>query len=222
MRSDSMAEHTGGNRGGLRWVSLGRTEPDMPQHWVDTDNITGMQEVARALASQGHHNVAYVDPNAPTPWTLKRAEGFTAAARALSMSVTEIHEPPSTGNHKDELIERLRAKLQGANAPTAVVTGYDVLSMSVYDAVRSAGLRVGTDVSVVGFSDLPLCRFLTPQLASVRMPLTAIAEKIIEQLLLQIRKEPVPTEGTYLQPEFIVRDSFHTTREALCGSSPGA
>lgn len=207
---------------GLPFMAFGQTEPDMPQHWVDTDNITGMQEVARALAAQGHQNVAYVFPNTTTPWLLKRAEGFTDAARALSMSVTEIHEPPSNGNHHDELIERIRAKLQGQAAPTAIVTGNDVLSMSVYDAVRAAGLRVGTDVSVVGFSDLPLCQFLSPQLASVRMPLTAIAEKIIEQLLLQIRKEPVPAEGTYLQPEFIVRDSFYTTQKVHCDSSPTA
>ena len=199
---------------GLPFMTFGRTEPEMPQHWVDVDNTSGMQEVARALAAQGHRNVAYVYPNTPTPWLLKRAEGFTDAARALSMSVTEIHEPPSHGNHKDELIERLRAKLQGPNAPTAVVTGNDVLSMSVYDAVRSVGLLVGADVSVVGFSDLPLCQFLNPQLASVRLPLTAIAEKIVELLLLQIRKQPAPAEGTYIQPEFIVRDSFYTTQEA--------
>ena len=44
--------------------------------------------------------------------------------------------------------------------------------------------------------------------------MTAIAEKIVELLLLQIRKQPVPAEGTYIQPEFIVRDSFYTTQEA--------
>ncbi|WP_219844010.1 LacI family DNA-binding transcriptional regulator [Arthrobacter sp. MYb227] len=196
---------------GLPFMTFGRTEPEQPQHWVDTDNVSGMREIAGALAAEGHRSVAYVYPEALTPWLRKRAEGFTEAARELDLSVILIHESPEHEPHDKGLVERLRTMLRGENAPTAVVTGNDVLAMSVYDAARAAGLRVGTDVAVVGFSDLPLCQFLTPQLASVRMPLTAIAQKIIEQLLAQIRKEPTPEQGFYLQPELILRDSFYRT-----------
>lgn len=196
------------NQLGLPFVAFGQTEAHLPQHWVDVDNAMGMSEVARTLAAQGHRHVAYVASNSPTPWLLSRAEGFASAAREAALKLTVVQEPPALTGQNADLVSALRPLLKSPGGPTAIVGNSDNLAMGSYEAIRAAGLRIGADVSVVGFDDLPLCKFLTPHMASVRMPLTSIAEKIVEMMLLQIRKEQLPPEGSLLEPELIIRESL--------------
>ena len=39
--------------------------------------------------------------------------------------------------------------------PTAIFASNDVMAMGAMDAVRSCGLRVPEDVSILGFDDIP-------------------------------------------------------------------
>jgi LacI family xylobiose transport system transcriptional regulator len=60
--------------------------------------------------------------------------------------------------------------------PTAIFTGNDLQALGLYEAARELGLRVPHDLSVVGFDDLPLARWISPPLTTVRQPLTEMAE----------------------------------------------
>ena len=48
--------------------------------------------------------------------------------------------------------------------------------MGLYEAARELGLRVPQDLSVVGFDDLPMARWTSPPLTTVRQPLVEMAE----------------------------------------------
>jgi LacI family transcriptional regulator len=56
-----------------------------------------------------------------------------------------------------------------------VFAGSDLQALGVYEAARDAGLRIPDDLSVVGFDDLPIARWLTPELTTVRQPLQEMA-----------------------------------------------
>ena len=55
--------------------------------------------------------------------------------------------------------------------PTAIFASNDVMAMGVMDAVRSRGLRIPGDISVVGFDDIPLSSMVHPALTTVNQPL---------------------------------------------------
>ena len=55
--------------------------------------------------------------------------------------------------------------------PTAVFAGNDQQGLGVYEAARQLGLRVPQDLSIVGFDDLPVARWVSPPLTTVRQPL---------------------------------------------------
>lgn len=64
---------------------------------------------------------------------------------------------------------RARQRLQGSaeflalsDPPTAVFAANDVMASGVIDAVTDLGLRVPEDVSVVGYDDRDMARFLKP------------------------------------------------------------
>jgi LacI family transcriptional regulator len=75
------------------------------------------------------------------------------------------------------------------------------------DAIKDAGLRVGEDISVVGFDDIPMAAKVYPALTTVRQPMKEMGETAIELLiaLLQGRK-PLALQRE-LATELIVRES---------------
>jgi LacI family transcriptional regulator len=59
----------------------------------------------------------------------------------------------------------------------------DSIACGVYQACRDAGLRVGGDVSVVGFDDIPISRLLDPALTAVGWDTTGAAVGAAQMLV---------------------------------------
>jgi LacI family xylobiose transport system transcriptional regulator len=66
--------------------------------------------------------------------------------------------------------------LRMRDRPTAIFTGNDLQALGLYEAARELGLVIPRDLSVVGFDDLPITRWIGPPLTTVRQPLTEMAE----------------------------------------------
>ncbi|MDJ0755900.1 MAG: LacI family DNA-binding transcriptional regulator [Ardenticatenaceae bacterium] len=88
----------------------------------------------------------------------------------------------------------------------AIFTGDDNAAMGVIELLDRAGVRVPDDVSVVGFNDDVLSRYLNPALTTVVAPADQLGEKAAELLIQLIAGEIVPDE-TVLPTRLIVRAS---------------
>ena len=71
----------------------------------------------------------------------------------------------------------------------AIFSGDDDASIGVLTALQRAGRRVPDDVAVVGFDDVPVARFLTPPLTTVRAPTEEVGRDAVSQLVRVIRGE---------------------------------
>lgn len=91
--------------------------------------------------------------------------------------------------------------------PTAIISGSDEQAYGVYLAARDRGLRVPEDLSVVGFDDVDLCRWVSPQLTTVRQPLASTASEATRLLLKLAAGDPVDTPTVRLASTLIVRES---------------
>jgi LacI family xylobiose transport system transcriptional regulator len=63
------------------------------------------------------------------------------------------------------------------------------------------------DVSVVGFDDLPIARWVSPPLTTIRQPLIEMAEAAAELVVGLARGEEPPQMRVELATELIVRES---------------
>jgi LacI family transcriptional regulator len=88
----------------------------------------------------------------------------------------------------------------------AVFCGDDDAAIGVTTALRRAGRRIPEDVAVVGFDDVPIARFLTPPLTTVRAPTELVGRHAVEQLVRLIRCEQTDPL-TLLPTELVVRRS---------------
>jgi len=91
--------------------------------------------------------------------------------------------------------------------PTAVFAGDDLLAVGVINGLRHLGLDVPGDVSVVGFDDIPLARFLTPPLTTVRLPMWDMGVAAAERLHQMLADGKRPPRQILFDTELIVRSS---------------
>ena len=97
--------------------------------------------------------------------------------------------------------------LDGPERPTGIFAGSDMQALGVLEAARERGIRVPEDLSVVGYDDIPLTRWLTPKLTTVHQPLRRMGE---EAARLALRLSDAPSGSTPrmdLATSLVVRDS---------------
>lgn len=88
----------------------------------------------------------------------------------------------------------------------AIFTGDDDSAVGVMDALKSAGLDVPRDVSVVGFDDSVFARLITPSLTTVQSPIEQVGREAVTQLLHLIRGEASQAR-TVLPVKLVIRES---------------
>lgn len=107
----------------------------------------------------------------------------------------------------------MRRMLEGQERPTAVFCANDIQAIGALQECLEAGLRVPEDISIIGFDDLPIARYVRPRLTTIHVPAKRMGHLAAEALFGWITsgKEPGVEE---LPVELMVR---HST-----GPRPGA
>jgi DNA-binding LacI/PurR family transcriptional regulator len=96
---------------------------------------------------------------------------------------------------------------------TAVFCYNDQIAVGVLLACRELGIPVPAQLSVVGYDDVDLARYVTPPLTTVHQPKLRLGE-IAMQMLLDIL-EGRPVQSRILANELVVRAStaaLHTSQ----------
>ena len=139
---------------------------------VSVDNDLGGRLAARHLVELGHRRIALVGG-----YTLldvvstERATGFreTLAEAGITVPTHYVQDGDFSiiGGHRT-----MQALLTLPDRPTAAFFMSDEMSFGALQAIREAGLHVGSDISVIGFDDHPVAAPIG--LSTVRQPVRDI------------------------------------------------
>jgi len=186
-------------RRGIPFASFGRTEPGMPQSWVDIDNRTAVSSLTTGLIEQGHSSVAFLGYAPQGRWDVEREGGYQDAlisADLPTLAATPEPDGPAVQHAIDALLDANRP-------PTAIVTGSDVLAAAVYAAAAQRGMHIGTDLAVTGFDGSLIGRMLTPALTTLAVPTGDIAQRLVDRVLREL-DEPSDEPGELIMPELVL------------------
>jgi DNA-binding LacI/PurR family transcriptional regulator len=192
---------------GIPYVVVDPTgEPMHDTPSIGATNWNGGLAATRHLLGLGHRRIAVVGGPDRILCSRARMDGYRAAMDAAGVAVDP--ELTSHGEFQvEEGVRRGRTLLRRADRPTAIITGNDLQALGVYQAAREARLHIPEDVSVVGFDDLPVARWVGPPLTTIRQPLVEMAESAAELVLALARGEqPVQTRLEFAT-ELVVRES---------------
>jgi LacI family transcriptional regulator len=145
-------------------VLLNRTIPEVS--CLISDNLRGVRRAAEHLGSLGHRSILYVaGPEESWPEGV-RWQALREAGLELELDVRRVGPNPPT------VVAGFRTARRVAEiGATAVLAYNDQLAIGVMKGLRTLGLRVPQDVSVVGFDNIQFGEIIEPALTTVAAPL---------------------------------------------------
>ncbi len=173
---------------------------------ISPDNIYGGYLATQHLLELGHRRVAYVGDEFANaygfPTSELRYKGYFAALEEYDVPYRS--EYVCLGMHGEEAAHELTEHLLTLpEPPTAIFAMSDIQAVGCILAIREAGLRVPEDISVIGFDDVQLSRYLG--LTTIRQHLEQ-SGYLGMQLLLDMLKTPDSVTPRQLPPlELVVR-----------------
>lgn len=164
-------------------VIVNRNIPGAADRCIWLDNIDAARKATLYLLEQGHRRIACVTARLPIADRADRLQGYYDA-------LSDFGVKPETGwvisVPFDEAGGTLAAEQLPGKSPafTAAVTFNDVMAAGIINALQSRGVAVPSSLSLVGFDDVILAKYLSPALTTIHYPVERMAR---EATLLAIR-----------------------------------
>lgn len=160
-------------------------------HYVMVDNQQASALAVQTLIDRGHREVALIVGSQEEPTGYERREGYCQALKNNQIPV----DPAliQVGNFKKDGGYRCMQQLlqnRKEHPFTAVHVTSEMMTIGALQAIREAGLAVGSDIAVLGFDVHDDLGLANPTIACVCQPEAEIGEKI-GQMLLQLLKPQV-------------------------------
>jgi LacI family transcriptional regulator len=172
-------------------VVLDRDLPGLEQFGrVLFDHRSAMFDAVATLAQLGHRHIAFVGGEPNIRPTRERSEAFLQACGELSISGVSrsgAHSP----THGDAATLALLAQ---SVPPTAIIAGGNPVLIGVLRAIRSLGLVVPRDLSVIACGCVPMMDALSPQLAVISRDLQLLGYESAEMLFSMLAGAPPETK----------------------------
>ncbi|GAA4620731.1 LacI family DNA-binding transcriptional regulator [Actinoallomurus vinaceus] len=191
---------------GLAVVLLDRTAADVCS--VAVDHRTGGALAARHLLGRRHRRLVFVTGPLSVGPVRERHDGAVRAARDAGLdehALTTLEQPEMTAADGRAAARRL---LDLDPLPTGVFCGNDLLAIGLINELVRAGVKVPTEISVVGYDDIDLAATAVVPLTTVRQPREELGRTATELALAETGdSEQHEHRQVVLSPELILRES---------------
>lgn len=155
------------------------------------DEVGGGYTAAEILAEAGHTNIGHITLKTGIPAQIGRQTGMTQALRDHGITQDDSNIVPGDGT-ADSGYHGAKKLLEQSDPPTAIFCGNDRIAMGAYDAIKELGLRVGQDISIVGFDDQEiLAPHMRPKLTTVALPFEEMGMAGVALLNQMVEGSPI-------------------------------
>ncbi|HHY58291.1 MAG TPA: LacI family transcriptional regulator [Chloroflexi bacterium] len=178
-------------------------------HSVDADDYDGARQAVSHLLALGHRKIGYLGVGNRAQSNRRRFAGYcdTLSAAGIAVDAQWVRIAPTMNNLRADDVLDGQAMLPALlpSGVTAVFCYNDQIAVGALMACRELGIAVPEQLSVVGYDDVDLARYVTPPLTTIHQPKLRLGE-IAMQMLLDIL-EGKPVQSLILPVELVVRQS---------------
>ncbi len=118
--------------------------------WVDVDNNLVMQQMVEHFVQRGHRRIAYLSGPADNFDEKQRQSAWVQAMWKHGIELRQEFLIPGTTEGGEFVLHPQAAETVRRLGVTAVACFNDPLALSLWDALEAQGVRVPTDVSLIG------------------------------------------------------------------------
>ncbi|MCO8168036.1 LacI family transcriptional regulator [Pseudomonas sp. 21LCFQ02] len=206
----SSVDGDAGIAGGLAAVRTPTVIVDRELAGVDADLVRidheqGAWLATRHLLALGHRQIACIAGPQHAAVTAMRLAGYRRALQQAGVSARQ--EWALYSDFTSPAGHQAAAALLAGERPTAIFAGNDMIGIGVLRAAAERGISVPQALSVIGFDDVQLSRFVYPALTTVGQSIMQLGEAAAQRLLRRIANPGEPVEKLLIRPDVVVRES---------------
>lgn len=154
--------------------------------YAGADYAGGIAQAVDHLAALGHRRIAFAVHGPVHSAYNERVDGFRDAMLSRGLDPQRIIRVP---NPVGEIAGAASLLFDGHQHPTAVICFNDVVALGLSAGLHDRGLRIGEDISLIGFDDVSDAETMRPRLTSVSTAPVTIGQTAA-QLLLDRLSDP--------------------------------
>jgi LacI family transcriptional regulator len=154
---------------------------------IVTDGFGGSKEMVAHLLNLGHRRIAIIKGADSNIEAQERLRGYRTAMMERGVPIESIFELEGNFTEASGYEAAWRA-IALKPRPTAIFASNDSMAIGAIGAIRDAGLRIPQDISVCGFDDIPVAKFLGPPLTSVHVPIHDLGAMAIKRVFDRLHK----------------------------------
>lgn len=205
---------------------------------VVVDDFEGVRQATERLIDLGHERIAYLSL-ANHPIMQFRIAGYQRALRDAGIAtvptwIRGVHEQ-HLQQEMDERQKEPRVYLRAWGYQfmqnwlrtdwreigcTALLAQNDHVALGALAAFEEAGIRVPSEVSLIGFDDLEICEYTTPTLSSIAIPLYEVGAASVRSLLRELGRIESnnhfsPSDSQENVPETVLLPAHFQARDSI-------
>jgi LacI family transcriptional regulator, galactose operon repressor len=186
-------------------VVMNRKVRGLNDHCFSLNNELGGYLATESLLKRKHKRIAYI--SGPLDWVdaKQRLAGHKRALAEAGVKFDErlLHE----GDYHETGGQDALNTLFATNIPfTAVVCANDEMAAGAMAAAHERGLEVPRQLSIVGFDDAPISRYVYPKLTTIHYPIADMATMAARWVLKHVYDQRQDVQQVF-EPKLVERDS---------------
>lgn len=192
--------------GNLPVVLINRFIPQLADNCISLDNELGGYLATKELLQQGHTQLAYM---AGPMWKSDAKDRYNGHLRAMAEYGLSFNPALlAEGDFQDSSGSACMQQLLAKGIPfTALVCANDEMAAGAMEVARAQGLNVPQDLSIVGFDNLILARYIYPKLTTIDYPIGEMGRMAARWVLKNIYQQQALQLKNVFQPVLVCRDS---------------
>ena len=193
----------------ISYVLVAPSDPNAVRLSVNIDDVAAAREITEYLLNLGHRRIGYIRGHPDHSASGKRYQGYCEALAKYSLEPDEDLIRQGFFDYSSGL-QAAESLLDMEIPPTAIFASNDDMAAAIVAAAYRRHIDVPQQLSIVGFDDAPIAAIISPQLTTVRQPISELAARAVSLLSDNISRRLTgeKDENTiFLDHSVIERDS---------------
>jgi LacI family transcriptional regulator len=176
---------------------------------VSSDSIEGCNLAVKYLYDLGHRKIAHItgSSNSDNWQSSIRKKGYEKAMKKLKLEILDGYIANGVNFDVSGGYKAMKELLKLKERPTAVFAACDKIAFGAIDAMKEEGVSVPEDISIIGYDDIEIARYITPRLTTIRQNREEIGKTAVDLLVKQINEKEKLKINKIIPVELVVRDS---------------
>ncbi len=187
-------------------VVINRHIAEIAERCISLDNQHGANLATEYLIAQGHSNIAFINSEQDINDSHHRKSGYQQALKNHNIDINPVYY--AQAQPTDEGGERAMTELLSRKLPiTAVVCYNDYMAAGALSALDKQQIMVPEDISLIGFDNGLIAKYLHPKLSTIDYPIQIMAKQAAELSLALVKGNKSLEQGRIFQPTLVERSS---------------